>query len=263
MRRPWSFDPECAFKLYQQQAGWDVPVGTVNLTMKAVTEALMTAFKENQHSDYNKTVVLGIVITEGIKQAQLKLDSAKAAVPIDNKAITAAMAELKTATDRQTAESTKVLVSRGKKLKDAFKEEFNTYFVAVENLVFTQQKAYEVTCAESKAKGAPEPVSAKVDALLFWREKKDELPLLAEVVPNFFCLDLVSSEIERFFSRCGIVIPPRRNRLGHHKEEIFMVASYNLTRDMKRVKGSRSRAEIAARDLWGVDAGDLDESDGE
>ena len=42
-----------------------------------------------------------------------------------------------------------------------------------------------------------------------------------------------------------------------------MVASYNLTRDMKRVEGSRSRAEIAARNLWGVDAGDLDESDGE
>ena len=165
-------------------------------------------------------------------------------------------------TDR-TAERTKkkVLVSRGKKLKDAIKE-FNAYFVAVENLVFTRRKAHEVTCAEAKAKGAPEPVYAKVDALLFWREKKDELPLLAEVVPNFFCLDLVSSEIERFFSRCGIVMPPRRNRLGHRKEEIFMVASYNLTRDMKRVEGSRSRAEIAARNLWGVDAGDLDESDG-
>jgi hypothetical protein len=91
------FDPECAFKLYQQQAGWDVPGGTVNLTMKAVTEMLMAAFKENQHSDYNKAVVLGIVITEGVKQAQLKLDAAKAAVPIDNKAITAATAELEVA----------------------------------------------------------------------------------------------------------------------------------------------------------------------
>ena len=156
-----------------------------------------------------------------------------------------------------------MLVSRGKKLKDAIKEEFNTNFVAVENLVFTRQKAYEVTCPEAKAKGAPEPVYAKVDVLLFWREKKHELPLLAEVVPNFFCLDLVSSEIERFFSRCGIVMPPRRNRLGHHKEEIFMVASYNLTRNMNRVEGSHSRTEIAARNLWGVDAGDLDESDAE
>ena len=184
-------------------------------------------------------------------------------MPIDAKAVTVATAELKSATDRQTTERTKVLNSRVKKLKDGVKEEFNAYFIAVENLVYTRQKAHEVECAEAKTKGAPEPVYAKVDALLFWREKKDELSLLAEVVPNFFCLDLVSSEIERFFSRCGIVMPPRRNRLGGHKEEIFMVTSYNLTRDMKRVEGDGSRADIVARNLWGIEAGDLDESDGE
>ena len=256
------FDPESAYDLFVKQGAWEVANGSISLTKVAVTSMLVAAFKACPTSDYNKDIVLSIAMTEGVRIATVKLDAAKASVPTDAKAIAAASAELKAANDRIATARSSVLTGRTKKFTGAIAEQFNSFFLAVENCVFTKRAAHKVACDEAVANKVAVPEYEPVDALAFWREKKSELDLLAEVAPNFFCLDLVSSEIERFFSRCGLVMPPRRNRLGKEKEEIFMVASYNLTRDMKAVSGS-SRAEIAARNLWNINAADLDFSDGE
>ena len=69
----------------------------------------MTAFKGNVLYNFSKPVALGIVIAGAIKQAQLKLDAARADVPIDAKVVAVATAELKAATDRQTTEQTNML----------------------------------------------------------------------------------------------------------------------------------------------------------
>ena len=57
------------------------------------------------------------------------------------------------------------------------------------------------------------------------------------------CISASSAEVERLFSKCGIVLGPRRNRLGADKEDSFLSIAYNMARTWKHA-GELTEAEI-------------------
>ena len=72
------------------------------------------------------------------------------------------------------------------------------------------------------------------------------------------------AEVERLFSRGGLVLTSRRNRLGATKEELFLLTPYNLTREWKESGSAAGEEEsIIMRRLFASCDGGLDEDSSE
>jgi hypothetical protein len=98
------------------------------------------------------------------------------------------------------------------------------------------------------------PPYEPIDPLVWWRTKKLTFPHLAWVARWLFAINASAAEVERVFSRGGLVIRPHRNRLGAEKEELFLITAYNLTLDWKVAKAlGGSEEAVVAKRLLGKD----------
>ncbi|MDW3631090.1 MAG: hAT family dimerization domain-containing protein [Nitrososphaeraceae archaeon] len=57
-------------------------------------------------------------------------------------------------------------------------------------------------------------VAGNIDPLSWWRDRQDELPMLAILANKYLCLSATSVPSERLFSDVGNHITPKRNRLS-------------------------------------------------
>jgi hypothetical protein len=114
-------------------------------------------------------------------------------------------------------------------------------------------------------KGTPKPVRKQLDALPFWRLMKasKKLPLLSWLARSFLGIGISAAEVERLFSKCGLVMTARRNRLGARKEELYLLAAYTATTEWREAKklGDAEPSRRAMRHVFGDDL-DFDD-DGE
>jgi hypothetical protein len=104
-----------------------------------------------------------------------------------------------------------------------------------------------------------------LDPLDFWRDLAKELPYLAAAAKSFLSISISSAEIERLFSRAGLIINPLRNSLSRDKEEKFIIAGYNLTKGWKAARADGEGKITCARRIMGslVDDSEADYDDDE
>ena len=102
-----------------------------------------------------------------------------------------------------------------------------------------------------------------LDPLDFWREIANELPYLAAAAKSFLSISISSAEIERLFSRAGLIINPLRNRLSKDKEEKFILAGYNLTKEWKAARADGEGKDACARRIMSSFFDEADNDDDE
>ena len=85
------------------------------------------------------------------------------------------------------------------------------------------------------------------------------LSSIAQIARWLLVIAISSAEVEGLFSRGGLVLTSRRNRLGAAKEELLLLTAYNLTREWKE-RGQAAGAEegIVMRRLFSACDGGLD-----
>jgi len=110
------------------------------------------------------------------------------------------------------------------------------------------------------------PEYAPIDTLKWWRANKRFFKFLAPVARLLLSIQISSAEVERLFSRGGIVLTPRRNRLGSEKREKFLVVGYNVSADWNLalkagVEGAEQR--VALKNFYNGCSGGLDFDDDE
>ena len=72
------------------------------------------------------------------------------------------------------------------------------------------------------------PVYVPVDTLVFWRTHAKRFKYYAVVARMLLAIQIASAEVERLFSRGGIMFTARRNQLGNDKLEKLFVTAYNV-----------------------------------
>ena len=72
-----------------------------------------------------------------------------------------------------------------------------------------------------------EPVYVPIDTLTFWRTHEGHFKYYAVVARMLLAIQIASAEVERLFSRGGVMLTARRNRLGDEKLEKFFVTANN------------------------------------
>ena len=90
-----------------------------------------------------------------------------------------------------------------------------------------------------------EPVYEDFDTLIWWRETSPRYKYLSVVARNLLCIMPSSAEVERLFSKGGLVLTSRRNSIGDDKEEKFMMAAYNAASAWKE-KNKLGKADAEA-----------------
>ena len=109
---------------------------------------------------------------------------------------------------------------------------------------------------------AEPPAYSPCDILEFWRAHKDAFPIIAQIARWLLVISISSAEVERLFSRGGLVLTSRRNRLGHEKEELFLLTAYNMTREWKEGGATAGTEEgIMMRRLFAGCVGGLEFDD--
>jgi len=94
-------------------------------------------------------------------------------------------------------------------------------------------------------------VYERCEPLSWWKQHKAQLPHLWEVARWLLCISASSAEVERLFSKCSIVLGPRRNRLSADKEDSFLSIAYDMARKWKHAS-ELTEAEIV-RGVFGLD----------
>jgi hypothetical protein len=81
----------------------------------------------------------------------------------------------------------------------------------------------------------------------------------------YLIIPVSPAEVERLFSQCGLVITKRRNRLGHEKRELYMLAAYNVGKEWRAAlaPGHPEPARRAMRHLYPDVDMDLSDSEDE
>ena len=90
-----------------------------------------------------------------------------------------------------------------------------------------------------------------LDILGFWRVNIGEFPIIAQIARWLLVIAISSAEVERLFSRGGLVLTSRRNRLCAVKAELFLLTAYNMTREWKEAGSAQgAEEEIMLRRLF-------------
>jgi hypothetical protein len=73
-------------------------------------------------------------------------------------------------------------------------------------------------------------VAGNVDPLCWWRDRQDELPMLAILANKYLCLSATSVPSERLFSDVGNHVTARRNRLSSNviSNLLFLKRNMNI-----------------------------------
>jgi hypothetical protein len=174
---------------------------------------------------------------------------------------------------------------RAKKAKDAvdkqkakLNDEMTEYSEEIENVVHLRRKQHDlataaaassaVAAAAAAAAGAPVSAAAPVPydsikALMWWRDNRKKFPILAQFARRLLCLSISAAEIERFFSKCGLVMTTRRNRLCARKENLFLLTAYNVAREWNAARraGGADEEAVMCSALFGIDDDTLDLDD--
>ena len=115
---------------------------------------------------------------------------------------------------------------------------------------------YVLACDAEKT--ASDPFAATAAVARRRAEDADEVIITAgTIVPTGSTVG--SAHVERLFSRGGLVLTSRRNRLGAAKEELLLLTAYNLTREWKeRGQAAGAKEGIVMRRLFSACDGGLD-----
>lgn len=92
------------------------------------------------------------------------------------------------------------------------------------------RKKHAAEAAEATKAGGTQASYEPVKTLLWWRKNREKFPILRQFARRLLCISISAAEIERFFSKCGLVMTTRRNRLGARKENLFLLTAYNTAR---------------------------------
>lgn len=159
-----------------------------------------------------------------------------------------------------------------RKEHDALLKAFNSALTAHE-AALAEWKAHDADPAWTDPMGPmPMPPAApsgyvRVNPLAWWRERQGALPIMSNLARWFLCIAISAAEVERLFSRAGFMLTSRRNSLGGEKEEMFLLASYNIVRQWKAEQklggevGAEHRVMMAR--VYAKCAGGLDFDDSE
>lgn len=167
-----------------------------------------------------------------------------------------------------------VRASRREAFHASFDKELNTYSDLVENEIFPRRqkhddavKAYEASKLAAGVEGpqfAKPPAYEQVEPLSWWARRCQEFPLLMHFVRSLLCRSISAAEIERLFSKCGLVLTHLRNRIGSEKEDLYCLTSYNINREWKQALAAAGDADeegVIAAVLLGVEMELLDVDD--
>lgn len=72
------------------------------------------------------------------------------------------------------------------------------------------------------------PDSAEVDVLAWWKEKRNQLPILANLARKYLCIPASSAASERMFSCTGNIITPQRQNLHPRNLEKMVYIKQNF-----------------------------------
>ena len=173
---------------------------------------------------------------------------------------------------------------RAKKAKDGvdkqkvkLNDEMTEYSEDIETAVLSRRKQHDIAtaaaasaAAAAAAAAAAVPVSAaapvpydSIKALIWWRDNRKKFPILAQFARRLLCLSISAAEIERFFSKCGLVMTTRRNRLCARKENLFLLTAYNVAREWNAARraGGADEEAVMCSALFGIDDDTLDLDD--
>ncbi|XP_049416194.1 E3 SUMO-protein ligase ZBED1-like [Epinephelus fuscoguttatus] len=73
-------------------------------------------------------------------------------------------------------------------------------------------------------------VLSSVDPLLWWRQKRDQMPMLASLAKKYLCVQASSTPSERVFSTAGDTVSVERARLLPEKIDMLVFLKKNCTR---------------------------------
>lgn len=165
-----------------------------------------------------------------------------------------------------------------KDIIDTITKEFNSMKLAMVTDVYERREAHKEVTAEyeeafaayelemqidPEEDDAKEPVEPKavgpympIDTLEWWAANASMFEYMPHVARRLLCISFSAAEVERLFSRGGLVMGPRRNRLGTVKENLFILSSYNLTRTWKAARklGEEDEAATLSR-MFPVEGG--------
>ena len=156
---------------------------------------------------------------------------------------------------------------RAKKAKDGVEKqkaklnaEMEEYSEAVEAVVLSHRKVHKE--AEAAEAAAPASYDA-IKTLAWWRDNRKSYPILAQFARRLLCLSISAAEINRFFSKCGLVMTTRRNRLTARKENLFLLTAYNVARQWNAARraGDADEEAVMGSAFFGIvdDTLDADE----
>ena len=155
-------------------------------------------------------------------------------------------------------------------------DEMTEYSEDIETAVLSRRKQHDIataaaaSAAAAAAAAAAVPVSAaapvpydSIKALIWWRDNRKKFPILAQFARRLLCLSISAAEIERFFSKCGLVMTTRRNRLCARKENLFLLTAYNVAREWNAARraGGADEEAVMGSAFFGFDDDTLDVDD--
>lgn len=71
-------------------------------------------------------------------------------------------------------------------------------------------------------------IGREEDPLLWWKERQDRYPRLSMLARKSLCIIVNSVPCERIFSKMGLIITDRRQRLCHRKAGLLGFIAQNL-----------------------------------
>jgi hypothetical protein len=257
--------PEVAYKLWEAlEVAYDWDKTTAGLALQYIQNNVLQAY--GTHLDSLPPEPLGPVIS-AMPEGALK----KAAITRRRKEDKAAkMADMETRIRKEW----RTLLGTIEKTVFMRREEHAAAVAAHKKACTEYETAYAAwmddeseDTMEPEKPPAEEPKYEPVSITDFWVANKTALPILAQVTRWMCALSISAAEVERLFSRGGLVLTNRRNRLGEEKEELFLLTAYNLTRDWKAAQRAGLAAsvekDIVLRRLYPAVAAELDVDMGE
>lgn len=65
------------------------------------------------------------------------------------------------------------------------------------------------------------------DPLIWWQDHQHQFPLLRKLIERLFCVVATSVPCERIFSKAGLILNEKRNRLKAEKLSMLLFLNHN------------------------------------